>query len=324
MPMLRRNCVVLLVVLASACGGNKSTPTSPSGSTPTTFSLSGQVTDSTTSAGIPGATVSIADSTNAGKSATTDASGNYSVAALQQAGFTVNVTANGYVSSSKGVTLTSNQTLAFPLTPVPTTPTPAGIRFDNISIPHQFIVGSPIPTQDVTRTYCCWPPPVRNAGTFTFNLADFPLNILPSGGTSNVISESEMVLVGLATSATGPMTFQWHKAVGRDTVIYTYSGAATYNWNVSYVGHFSWEIIEPGRYYLVVNTPWGDAELDFLVSSSSLTKHELRNDAVLFASEKLGNANTRLVLGQGGGGRGALDVAEMSRLARLNYFPVKK
>ncbi len=324
MPMLRRSCVVLLVALASACGGSKSTPTSPSSPTPTTFSLSGQVTATTTSAGIAGATVSIADSTNAGKSATTDASGNYSFAALQQAGFTVNVTANGYVSSSKGVTLTSNQTLAFSLTPVPTTPTPAGIRFDDISIPHQFIVGSPIPTQDAASTYCCWPPPVRNAGTFTFNLANFPLNTLPSGGTSNVISESEMVLVGLSTSATGPMTFQWHKAVNQDTVIYTYTGAATYSWNISYVGHFSWEMSEPGRYYLVVNTPWGGAELDFLVSSSSFTKHGFRNDAVLVASETLRKADRRLVLGQGGGGRGGLDVAEMSRLVRLNDFPVKK
>jgi hypothetical protein len=46
---------------------------------PTAFSLNGQVTDSATGAGIPGATVFIADGPNAGRSTRTDASGNYSL-----------------------------------------------------------------------------------------------------------------------------------------------------------------------------------------------------------------------------------------------------
>jgi hypothetical protein len=87
-------------------------PTTP---TPTTFSLTGQVTNSTTSTGISGATVSIVDSLNAGKSATTDASGHYSLTGVQPAGFAVTATASGYVLSSKNVTVTSNQTLNFTL-----------------------------------------------------------------------------------------------------------------------------------------------------------------------------------------------------------------
>jgi hypothetical protein len=52
---------------------------------------------------------------NGGRSTTTDGSGNYSLVGLQQAGFTVNVSTNGCVSVSRGVTLTSNQTLSFQL-----------------------------------------------------------------------------------------------------------------------------------------------------------------------------------------------------------------
>lgn len=119
----KRLCAaVLLAVPAIACSGNAST--SPS-STPaitgrTTFSLSGKVTTST-SATIPGANVAIADGPNAGKSSTTDASGNYNLTGLQPSGFTVNVSAADYISQSKGVTLTSNQTLDFSLMPLPKT-----------------------------------------------------------------------------------------------------------------------------------------------------------------------------------------------------------
>ncbi len=82
-----------------------------------TFSLIGQVAESTptTLKAISGATVTVVDGPNAGKSATTDGSGNYSLTGLKSSGFTVNVSANTYVSQSRGVTLTSNQTLSFRL-----------------------------------------------------------------------------------------------------------------------------------------------------------------------------------------------------------------
>ena len=69
--------------------------------------------------GISGATVSIADGPNAGKSATTSSSGSYSFTGLQSSGFTVNAAATNYSPSSKGVTLTSNSTLNFNLQSVP-------------------------------------------------------------------------------------------------------------------------------------------------------------------------------------------------------------
>jgi hypothetical protein len=94
---------------------------------PATFSLSGKVTDSATAAGIPGAAVVVTDGPNAGRSTSTDAAGTYTLAQLLQSGFTVNASHLLYVSQSKGVTLTSDQTLSFDLTRrQPTTPLPSG------------------------------------------------------------------------------------------------------------------------------------------------------------------------------------------------------
>lgn len=59
--------------------------------------------------------VSIADGPNASRSATTDASGRYSLTGLQRSGFTVSVTADGYTRTSMGVTLTADQTVSFQL-----------------------------------------------------------------------------------------------------------------------------------------------------------------------------------------------------------------
>ncbi|HEY3245920.1 MAG TPA: carboxypeptidase-like regulatory domain-containing protein, partial [Phycisphaerae bacterium] len=118
--MLKRVSVPVFLVAAMACGGTGTTTSSSPTPTPTatTFSLSGRITDSATSNGISGANVSIADSQNAGKSATADSLGNYSFSGLQQGGFTVNAAADGYTSSSKGLMLTSNQTLSFQLSRV--------------------------------------------------------------------------------------------------------------------------------------------------------------------------------------------------------------
>jgi hypothetical protein len=123
--MLKQLCAALLLIATIACGGNKGTAPSPSPTTTTppttatTFSLSGKVTASGTLLAISGAQVSIIDGPNAGKSTTTDGSGSYTFAALQQSGFTVTVSAPNYMSQSLGVTLTSNQTLNLTLTQPP-------------------------------------------------------------------------------------------------------------------------------------------------------------------------------------------------------------
>jgi hypothetical protein len=81
--------------------------------------LGGKINNSDTSAPVTGATVSVVDGPNAGQSATTDASGTYTLSALHQSGFTVSATAPSYISQSQGVTLTANRTLNFSLRPQP-------------------------------------------------------------------------------------------------------------------------------------------------------------------------------------------------------------
>lgn len=124
--------VLVLVVggMIGACGGGSGTATSPtptastpaatapptSTATQTLYTLGGRVVDGTTSAAIGGATLSIADGVNAGKTATTDASGNYSFTELQLSGFTINAAAGAYLPLGQGVTLPSAQPLNFSLT----------------------------------------------------------------------------------------------------------------------------------------------------------------------------------------------------------------
>jgi hypothetical protein len=106
MTMAKWALALVLLLTVQACGGGSATAPSPPPAPPT-FSLSGQVADIRTSAVISGAVVSIVDSANAGKSTTTDSAGNYSFTGLQQAGFTVGVSANGYVSTPEFLGWTS-------------------------------------------------------------------------------------------------------------------------------------------------------------------------------------------------------------------------
>ena len=106
--------VALFLLTASACSGGSSTPTAPtpvpsptpSPAPPPTIVLTGQVTDSATSAPIAGAIVSI----NGRYRATTDSSGNYSVTGVLDAGrgydFTY-VSASSYVSDYRYIRGTS-------------------------------------------------------------------------------------------------------------------------------------------------------------------------------------------------------------------------
>jgi hypothetical protein len=110
--MMKRLCASMFLVLAIACGG-KGTATSPSpvARTTTTFALSGKVIAHITQLGIPGATVSIVDGPDAGRSAITDASGNYTFTELQkQSRVMVTASAINYFSTLAPVFPTSSQT----------------------------------------------------------------------------------------------------------------------------------------------------------------------------------------------------------------------
>jgi hypothetical protein len=107
--------IVVLLIAASACRDRRAVTSPTTTPAATTFSVSGQVTDSASPKTIAGATVIIGDGPNAGRSTTTDDSGSYRLTDLQPSGFTVRVSADNYYPQDRGVTLTTNQTLSFRL-----------------------------------------------------------------------------------------------------------------------------------------------------------------------------------------------------------------
>jgi hypothetical protein len=83
--------------------------------------LSGGVTESepTTAKKIPGATVAFVDGTNAGKTATADAEGNYRITNVLAGAFTVRASAAGYEDATRPVTISADTSLIIPLNPTP-------------------------------------------------------------------------------------------------------------------------------------------------------------------------------------------------------------
>ena len=80
-----------------------------------TFTLSGKVIDAGTGAGIAGVLVKIISGANMGKSATTDASGHYSIAGLSAGTLIVEAYLTGYAPADQMLTITGNTTHDFSL-----------------------------------------------------------------------------------------------------------------------------------------------------------------------------------------------------------------
>jgi len=100
-----------------SCGGdgNNSTPTSPTPSpAAATLTLSGQIIDDANQL-VAGATVTVLDGTNANRTATTDASGRYTLTGLSAGGFTIRVSRTGYDDATRGINLTVTTTSDFVL-----------------------------------------------------------------------------------------------------------------------------------------------------------------------------------------------------------------
>jgi hypothetical protein len=120
---------IAVAFFAAGCGSSPSSPSSAPVPTPSptpapsTFTMSGGISESapTTTNKIPGAVVMVMDGANAGKSATADGAGNYSMTGLTAGTFTVGVSAAGYQSVSRSVTLSSNSTQNFTVNPNPAT-----------------------------------------------------------------------------------------------------------------------------------------------------------------------------------------------------------
>ena len=118
----------------------------------------------------------------------------------------------------------------------------------------------------------------------------FPLNDLPSGGNSGRISPSEMVIAVVNILDNDPtdgwIMYSWYKkgagTGGADKLLvqteklsvpacggYPHFGGecgmyGSYE-QYAYIGHFSGEIEGGGYYYVIIDTKWGSARIDFEV-----------------------------------------------------------
>lgn len=167
-----------------------------------------------------------------------------------------------------------------------------GITKNDISLKNEVKLCQPVPTDDTSKgvkwRFCNM--------DFTYSLQQldknsaqyFPFNDFPSGGNSGRISASEMMIVVVDILDNDPATdgyiqYSWFKkganvdkllfqsqriivppcggyppiGNGRECGIYK-----TYE-NYAYIGHFSREIDEGGYYYVIVDTKWGQAIVDF-------------------------------------------------------------
>ncbi len=117
--MFKRACVVLLLIVASACTGRNATlpiaptaptaPAAPSATIPSsTFTLTGTLTDGTSHGILPNITVQIVSGMDVGRSAVTDSSGNYVMSGLSADTFTVSVSAESYLTTTQQITLSAN------------------------------------------------------------------------------------------------------------------------------------------------------------------------------------------------------------------------
>jgi hypothetical protein len=174
-------------VIAAACdrGSTSESPTGPNPPGPVTANLSGRVTESTASAVIPirGAQLTIADGGNMGKTATTDANGQYSFSGLRREAFSVTVSASGYLTTAFPIDLRGNATRDFPLTPsAPRTPFGGGV----FAVGNEIVAGRYFSDP---QSGCYWERQRGSGGTFADIIANdfiaydgmqYIVDILPS------------------------------------------------------------------------------------------------------------------------------------------------
>lgn len=116
--------------------------------------------------------------------------------------------------------------------------------------------------------------PGYTSGVETLDLSYFPLDDLPSGGSSSRISPGEMFLVKITSY--GPVlpkyiTQQWVRADGSQMFKTNFDVQPQWE-NVmaySFLGHFSWEITKPGTYTCNIVTDLGKAAVQFYVTDST-------------------------------------------------------
>jgi hypothetical protein len=96
------------LLFAFACGNDTRTPSSPT-VVSTTFTLSGTVTEPT--GPVSELQLDVLDGVNAGRSATTDRDGHYTMSGLRASSFQLRASKTGYLRVERSVSLDSNATL---------------------------------------------------------------------------------------------------------------------------------------------------------------------------------------------------------------------
>lgn len=141
---------------------------------------------------------------------------------------------------------------------------------DTITFSHSFTVGNPQPTSSLASGEI---PVILNQESYTRDLKDFPLNDLPSGGSSFPIriSPSEMIIAKMDFSgfAGGRISWDWYNTSGTKVYGGYYDAPSGNGWIWSFIGHFAWEITVTGTYYVIITTPNGSARIDFSVINTS-------------------------------------------------------
>ena len=108
--------LLLLTILTGCAGGDTATPTAATPAVPT-FQITGTIRDGSASTPIAGATLSVMDGPNVGKSATTAADGRYALASLVAGSFTLRVQRDGYDDYNQQMSVTSNTNFDLRMTP---------------------------------------------------------------------------------------------------------------------------------------------------------------------------------------------------------------
>ncbi len=109
-------------IRASIEGVSTATPVSVEPRPPASNTLAGVVSDGATRRGLANATVSVVDGPNAGRSATSDESGFYSLSALIHSSFTIRVTRSGYEPAEATTTLSDDAHLDVTMRALPPPP----------------------------------------------------------------------------------------------------------------------------------------------------------------------------------------------------------
>jgi hypothetical protein len=103
-----------------ACSGS-SAPTAPPSTSvppaPTTFALTGRVSDRSTGGALTGATITILDGGNASRTTISDSIGAFSLTDMMVGGFTVRVRNDGYDSVFRNVTFVADTSIDVQMTP---------------------------------------------------------------------------------------------------------------------------------------------------------------------------------------------------------------